>query len=113
MQKVDNGIDLQYNCIKFDYRRVHMATVQVRIDDNMKLAADSLFASLGLDTPTAVRIFLAAAVENGGIPFAVKRAGYKKPNAELQEAIDDIRMNRNLHGPFASAEEAVRTMLED
>ena len=90
-----------------------MATVQVRIDDNMKQAADSLFASLGLDTPTAVRIFLAAAVENGGIPFAVKRAGYKKPNAELQEAIDDIRMNRDLHGPFESAEEAVRAVMED
>ena len=90
-----------------------MATVQVRIDDNMKLAADSLFASLGLDTPTAVRIFLAAAVENGGIPFAVKRIGYKKPNAELQEAIEDIRTNRNLHGPFESAEEAVLSMLEN
>ena len=90
-----------------------MATVQVRIDNNMKLAADSLFASLGLDTPTAVRIFLAAAVENGGIPFAVKRIDYKKPSVELQEAIDDIRMNRNLHGPFLNAEDAVLSMLED
>ena len=81
-----------------------MFTVQVR--NNMKLSDDSLFVSRGLNTPTAT-------VENGGIHFAVKRIGYKKPSAELQEAIDDIRMNRNLHGPFANAKDAVLSMLED
>jgi len=33
-----------------------MATIQVRIDDNLKSEADTLFTSLGLDTTTAVRI---------------------------------------------------------
>ena len=46
-------------------------TIQVRVDDNLKESADSLFASLGLDTSTAVRMFLVAAMETGGIPFAV------------------------------------------
>ncbi len=50
-----------------------MATLQIRIDDNTKAAADSLFNGLGLDTPTAVRMFLAAALEHDGIPFEVKR----------------------------------------
>ncbi|MDR1737124.1 MAG: type II toxin-antitoxin system RelB/DinJ family antitoxin [Oscillospiraceae bacterium] len=46
-------------------------TIQVRVEDNLKNSADTLFASLGLDTSTAIRMFLVAAMESGGIPFAV------------------------------------------
>jgi DNA-damage-inducible protein J len=90
-----------------------MATIQVRVDDNMKAEADSLFSALGLDTSTAVRMFIAAALENNGIPFVVKRARERKPNLELREAMEDIRLRRNLNGPYFSGEEAVRSMLED
>jgi len=90
-----------------------MATIQIRVDDGMKAAADSLFSDLGLDTSTAVRMFIAAALETNGLPFTVKRARDKKPNAELREAMEDVRLGRNLHGPYATAEEAVRSMLED
>ena len=89
-----------------------MATIQIRVDDGLKASADSLFASLGLDTSTAVRMFLAAALENGGIPFAIKRLGFRKPNADLREAMEDVRLERNLHGPFSTAEEAVASLLE-
>ena len=50
-----------------------MATIQVRVDDGMKAAADALFESLGLDTSTAMRMFIAAAVDNRGIPFDVRK----------------------------------------
>ena len=86
-----------------------MATLQIRVDDSMKAAADDLFASLGLDTSTAVRMFLAAALENDGIPFAVKCTGNRKPNAELREAMEDVRLGSNLHGLFDNAEEAMRS----
>ncbi|MDR1832318.1 MAG: type II toxin-antitoxin system RelB/DinJ family antitoxin [Fusobacteriaceae bacterium] len=39
-----------------------MATIQVRIDEKTKASVDSLFSSLGMDTSTAVRMFLAAAL---------------------------------------------------
>ena len=68
-----------------------MGTIQVRVDDGLKTATDSLFASLGLDTSTAVRIFLVAALEHNGIPFAVKHNNQKHPNAELREAVQDVR----------------------
>ena len=88
-----------------------MATIQVRLDDGMKAEADSLFSSLGLDTSTAVRIFIAAAIEHNGIPFDVRLNRDRKPNAELREAMEDVRLERNLHGPYISGEEAVRSML--
>ena len=92
-----------------------MATIQIRVDDNMKTAADSLFTDLGLDTSTAVRMFISAALEYNGIPFKLKRerSVARKPNAELREAMEDSRLGRNLHGPFATAEEAVHAMLEE
>ena len=46
-----------------------MVAIQIRVDDNIKTAADELFTSLGLDASTAVRIFLAASLENDGLPF--------------------------------------------
>ena len=90
-----------------------MATIQVRVDDTLKAAADNLFASLGLDTSTAVKMFLTAALENDGIPFAIKRIGHRKPNAQLRETLEDVRSGRNLYGPFDTAKEAVHSMLED
>jgi len=87
-----------------------MATIQIRIDDNLKTAADSLFNNLGLDTSTAIRMFLSAAIEREGIPFAIER---RKPNSDLLEAIQDTRNRCNLHGPYKSAEEAVNAMLDD
>lgn len=87
-----------------------MATLQIRIDDMLKKQADALFLSLGLDTSTAIRIFLNASIENAGLPFSVKHACI--PNS-LEEAVFDSRFQRNLHGPFNNAEEAVASMLED
>ena len=87
-----------------------MATIQVRVDDNTKTAADSLFSSLGLDTSTAVRMFLMASLDHDGLPFPARRRAAKP---DLLEAIEDTRRRRNLHGPYPTAEEAVAAMLEE
>ena len=35
-----------------------MATIQIQIDDNTKIVADSLFKEYGLNTETAIKIFI-------------------------------------------------------
>lgn len=87
-----------------------MATLQIRIDDSLKKQADNLFSSLGLDTSTAIRIFLNSAIENAGIPFSVQ---HKTIPYSLQEAVYDSKFRRNLNGPFDNAADAVASMLED
>ncbi len=87
-----------------------MATLQLRVDDSLKSKADALFSSLGLDTSTAVRIFLASSIENNGLPFAVR---HKANPLSLETAVSDSRNHTNLHGPFKTAQEAVASMLED
>ena len=42
-------------------------TIQLRVDDFLKSAADDLFTSLGLDTSTAIRIFLTMAITTSRI----------------------------------------------
>ena len=53
-----------------------MANLQVRVDDALKAQADSLFASIGMDTSSAVRVFLKQSVMRGGIPFELRGDPY-------------------------------------
>ena len=45
--------------------------IQVRVDDVLKKNAEILFNDLGIDTPTAIRLFLKQSVLRRGIPFPV------------------------------------------
>jgi DNA-damage-inducible protein J len=48
------------------------ATLQIRVEDNLKEQAMALFERLGLDLPTAIRIFLKKSVAENGVPFELK-----------------------------------------
>ena len=69
-----------------------MATLQIRIDDTLKKQADTLFSSLGLDTSTAIRIFLNASIENAGIPFSVQHKTIPSPSGKLFMTADSERI---------------------
>ena len=78
-----------------------MATIQVRVDDSMKAAADLLFTSLGMDTSTAVRVFLSAALDFGGIPFALTNRSHN--DLILLDAVN----YRKAGGEFLTAEKSL------
>lgn len=52
--------------------------IQIRIDEDLKNEATSIFEQLGLDLPTAFRIFLKKSIEERGIPFNMKVSTEKK-----------------------------------
>ncbi len=56
----------------------------VRLDADLRREAETLFAELGLNLSTAFNIFLRKAVDEGGIPFEVRR---RRPNAETRAAL--------------------------
>ncbi len=84
------------------------ATINVKTDLELKKQAESLFADLGMNMTTALNIFLRQAVRENRIPFEITRDPYS-----LEKAVSDTRTKTNLHGPYATAEEAVASMLED
>jgi len=79
-------------------------TIQVRVDDRLKDSADMLFSSLGLDTSTAIRMFLIASTETGGIPFAVTH------NIDRDSVIREAVNYRKSGGEFLTAEQSLANM---
>ena len=79
-------------------------TIQVRVDDSLKDSTDQLFSSLGLDTSTAIRMFLIASIEANGIPFAVMHKTDR--DSSIREAIN----YRKSGGEFLTAEQSLKNM---
>ncbi|MDR1147791.1 MAG: type II toxin-antitoxin system RelB/DinJ family antitoxin [Spirochaetaceae bacterium] len=51
--------------------------LQIRIDTELKREAEELFAEIGLDTPSAVRLFFKQSVARNAIPFPLVSASEK------------------------------------
>lgn len=46
-----------------------MTTINIRVDAKLKKDASKTFASLGLDTSSAIKMFLTQVVKENGMPF--------------------------------------------
>ncbi len=68
-----------------------MSTIQVRVDDDLKSKADALFKELGIDTTSAIRMFLTQAVAYDGIPFEIKKFNKTK---EMKIMTEDEFLDR-------------------
>ena len=86
--------------------------IQVRVDDNFKKEADKLFAELGFDTPTAIRIFLKRALDYKGIPFdvAIPRGNKqllkaRRPDFKFGSMSGKVRMSDDFDAPLEDFEE--------
>ena len=68
--------------------------MQIEIDNKVKKDADKLFKELGLDTNTAINIFLKQSINKRAIPFRVKNEEhnfYNKNNVRiLKERYDKL-----------------------
>jgi DNA-damage-inducible protein J len=73
-------------------------TLQIRIPDQLRHDADLVLADIGLDMPTAVRLYLAKIVQTRSIPFSLTAspAPSEPVSAEpvTQEQLDAVGANR-------------------
>ncbi|MGN0402353.1 MAG: type II toxin-antitoxin system RelB/DinJ family antitoxin [Acetatifactor sp.] len=89
------------------------STIQVRVEDDLKVKSDELFKDLGTDTTTAIRMFLTQALAVNGFPFEIKRA-----NVNPYEALSEVEILEKLEksrestarGMYREATEASRDM---
>lgn len=73
-----------------------MATTNItmRMDEDLKVQAEELFADLGLNMTSAFTIFIKQAVREQRIPFTISR---ELPNEETLEALEEVqRMKQDL-----------------
>jgi DNA-damage-inducible protein J len=71
-----------------------MKTLQVRIPEQLRADADSVLADIGLDLPTAVRLYLNKIVQTRGIPFSLEASPLRSEpipvDAETQAQMNAI-----------------------
>ena len=80
-----------------------MGTLNVRIDKDIKAKAGKTLAALGLDTSTAVRIFLHQVVVEKGLPFIPTRNS-AAIRAQWDKGVADAKKNSRRYN---TAEEAL------
>ena len=73
--------------------------IQIRVDEDLKNEATDIFERLGLDLPTAIRVFLKKSVEESGIPFNLKIDKNKKVSLKQgQKAFKQLRKEAKKNG---------------
>lgn len=65
--------------------------VQARIEPELKVAAETVFARVGLSPTEAIRLFYKQVELYGGLPFEVR-----VPNEETLQAMRDLDERRDL-----------------
>lgn len=90
------------------------STIQVRVDDELKIKSDNLFKDLGIDTTAAIRMFLTQAVAYNGIPFEIrKNVADHNPYAPMTEEILSKLENSRKHaaqGKYRDADNVISDM---
>jgi len=86
------------------------AKLQIRIDRNLKEAADEVFSELGLDAATAVRMFFTKVAKTRSIPFKLKVEPEFSPEAEARilAAWEESKDPANLSKPYTDVSEMFR-----
>lgn len=84
--------------------------VQIRMDSELRDSAAETFEALGLDLPTAIRIFLKKAVAVQGLPFEVRA---EIPNEETRKAIENAERGIGLSKSFSSVAELMEDLDAD
>ena len=81
----------------------NMGTLNIRIDKDIKTKAGKTLSALGLDTSTAVRIFLHQVVVEKGLPFTPT----SNPVAIRQRWDKEVARARERGRRFETAQEAL------
>lgn len=89
------------------------STIQIRVDDELKVKSDELFKDLGTDTTSAIRMFLTQALAVNGFPFEIKRRSANPYEAltedELLAKLEQSRKNAT-QGKFQNADDVIANM---
>lgn len=92
-----------------------MTTLQIRVEDDIKQQSDILFKKLGMDTTTAIRVFLNKAIDCQGIPFdlVLTEKNPFAPKTEKEILIElDLARKQIAEGQCSPAEEVYKRMKE-
>ena len=93
---------------------VCMATsvTQLRIDEDLKNQATAIFEQLGLDLPTAVRMFLKRTVIQNGIPFSMTLPKQEYQATQAVRAMQQLSSDAQANGTADMTLEEINAEIE-
>ena len=77
-------------------------SITFRTEKEIKIEAQSILSSLGLDMSTAFNIFLRKIIQEEGLPFDIT---LKTPKAVTLKALTETSNDNNLVGPFDTVDD--------
>ena len=92
------------------------SSVQVRLETDLKNEAESILENLGLDSPTAIRIFFKKIVATRSLPFTLEEEPYRFSAKQENEALlarHEVKDPANHTGEFSSARDLIRHLHSD
>jgi DNA-damage-inducible protein J len=82
--------------------------INIRMDEDLKKEAESLFSELGLNMTTAVNIFVRQSLRQGGIPFDITTQTdpfYHPANLNrINDSIKQMEQGKTVHKTTADLE---------
>ena len=92
-----------------------MSVLQIRLEESLKSEVSSLFDQLGIDIPTAVRMFFKRALVEKGLPFEVKTTPSFSTESDLTRLFAALcKANDNAHknGTAGMSEEEIEKEIQ-
>lgn len=92
-----------------------MSVLQIRLEESLKSEVSSLFDQLGIDIPTAVRMFFKRALVEKGLPFEVKTTPSFSTKSDLTRLFAALcKANDNAHknGTAGMSEEEIEKEIQ-
>lgn len=80
------------------------ATINMRVNPQVKSDAEYIFSSLGMTLTEAINIFLHKSVMEGGLPFDVRQPRYNKETEAAMREARDIMSGKKQADVHESAE---------
>lgn len=75
------------------------ATIQLRVDQQVRDRAQQVCAQMGMDLTTAIRVFLNQMIVDNGLPF--------QPKADPFYSVANMRHLRQLHDDYLAGQNIV------
>lgn len=77
------------------------SNLNIRMDANLKREFQDIVSELGLTTTVALNAFVKTVVRERRIPLSLD---LNVPNKLTLQALEDVKRNKNVHGPYDSVD---------
>lgn len=86
--------------------------IQIRVEEDLKRNAEVVLNNLGLDMPSAIRIFLTKVVSTNSIPFELKNSTHTVNGFTPEFEAEVLRAEADTEdmGSFDNAEDLIATL---